>query len=456
MTFFQRLRTPFGDSQADEDARYQPRVRLVGDVLRERREELGLDLDEIGEMLRIKPAYLGSLEQGRTHDLPGPTYAIGFVRAYAEFLGMDAEPLLARFKAEASGVTARPDLTLPVPLGERSLPGGALVLMALILALCGYGVWYYLSTEERGRPERVAAVPAALQPPVPVLVAPPSPTGSAAPTTLSPSASAPASDNVENPQPVPSLFGAAAGPTPPPSAAPAAPVPSAAVAPSAATTASRSAEANPTIPSPPATNVAVANPAANPPPAAPASATTLAPGTLITAMPRTGAAASAAPTPPAPVQPSAPPSPAPSTAAAPAAPPSSPIVAAPPASASQVSPAPATQTAAVAPAAAAPPPAPNATAGAAQPARVSIRATADCWIQVRAADQSIVFSKVLKSGETYNVPAKPGLSLRTGNAGVLEIAVDGKTAPSIGGIGALRRDVSLDPSELAAGTAVHG
>jgi cytoskeleton protein RodZ len=88
--------------------------------------------------------------------------------------------------------------------------------------------------------------------------------------------------------------------------------------------------------------------------------------------------------------------------------------------------------------------------------KVTIKALADCWIRVRAPDQSIVFSRVLKSGETYTVPQRSGLSLRTGNAGALEIAVDGKIVPSIGSIGALRRDVVLDPTELAAGTAVHG
>jgi cytoskeleton protein RodZ len=110
---------------------------------------------------------------------------------------------------------------------------------------------------------------------------------------------------------------------------------------------------------------------------------------------------------------------------------------------------------AAAPSAATPASAPTAGAGAAS-GRVTIRAIADCWIQVRAPDSSIVFSRVLKSGEVYTVPARPGLSLRTGNAGALEIAVDGKTAPSIGGIGTLRRDVELDPTELEAGTAVHG
>ena len=169
----------------------QPRMRVVGDALQERREELGLDLDEIGAMLRIRPAYLAALEQGRYDDLPGAAYAIGFIRAYADFLGLNTEQVLALFKAEAAGVTARPDLALPVPLGERSLPRGALVLVALILALCGYGIWYYLSTEDRNRPERVAAVPEALRvPAAPVMVAPSSvrPTP---PADLTPSPAAP-------------------------------------------------------------------------------------------------------------------------------------------------------------------------------------------------------------------------------------------------------------------------
>jgi cytoskeleton protein RodZ len=383
LTFFQRIKTPFTESPAEEQARLQPGMRLVGDMLQERREDLGLDLEEIGAMLRIKPSYLAALEQGRTHDLPGPTYAIGFIRAYAEFLGLDAEPILARFKAEAAGITSRPDLALPVPLGERSLPGGALVLVALIVALCGYGIWYYLSTEERSRPERVAAVPSALQAPSsgPVLVPPPSP--SAAGPTVDQNSSPPAPPPPSAPAapPAPGLYGAAA-------AAPQAPTP---------------------VASPPASGAPPGTSAATTPAAAPASAP---PG----AAARPGGAVPAQQSP---TQMTAPPaSPAPATSAAP------------------------TQTAAAPPAAGS--------------GRVTIKALADCWIQVRGPDQSVVFSRVLRSGEVYNVPARPGLSLRTGNAGALEIAVDGKTVPSIGALGALRRDVVLDPNELAAGTAVHG
>jgi cytoskeleton protein RodZ len=378
VTFFQRIRTPFQETAANEQALSQPRQRQVGDVLQERREDLGLDLDEIGAMLRIKPAYLAALEQGRSDDLPGAAYAIGFIRAYSDFLGLNTEQVLARFKGEVAGVTARPDLALPVPLGERSVPGRALVLVALIVTLCGYGIWYYLSTGDRNRPERVAAVPAELRNlTTPVLVAPqpaaivpnPSPGPAQSPSSPNPAAAAP------NPNP-----GAPAKPAPQPTAAAAQPSPAPA----------QPKPAQPTAAAPPAPQQAIA--AAQPSPA--------------------------------PAQPK----------------PISPASAAPPAPAPQ-------QVAAVQPV---PGPAPTAAS------KISIRALADCWIQIRASDQSIVFSRILKSGEVYNVPVRQGLSLRTGNAGVLQIAIDGKPAPSIGGIGTLLRNVVLDPAELAAGTAVHG
>ena len=86
---------------------------------------------------------------------------------------------------------------------------------------------------------------------------------------------------------------------------------------------------------------------------------------------------------------------------------------------------------------------------------IDIRALADSWVQIRDADQGIVFARVLKTGETYRVP-RSGLILRTGNAGALEVLVDGKPAPALGALGTLRRNVTLEPDALLAGTAVRG
>ena len=78
---------------------------------------------------------------------------------------MAAYEMLRRFKAESAALDTKPDLSFPMPLGERSIPHGSMLLVALILALCGYGTWYYLATGERSPPERVSEVPDVLLPP---------------------------------------------------------------------------------------------------------------------------------------------------------------------------------------------------------------------------------------------------------------------------------------------------
>jgi cytoskeleton protein RodZ len=83
--------------------------------------------------------------------------------------------------------------------------------------------------------------------------------------------------------------------------------------------------------------------------------------------------------------------------------------------------------------------------------RTVIHATADSWIQVHNAAGDQLISRVLHPGDSYRVPEQDGLTLRTGNAGALQFLVDGSLAPSIGPLGAVRRDVLLDPYSLLGG-----
>ncbi|MBI1243638.1 MAG: DUF4115 domain-containing protein [Alphaproteobacteria bacterium] len=88
--------------------------------------------------------------------------------------------------------------------------------------------------------------------------------------------------------------------------------------------------------------------------------------------------------------------------------------------------------------------------------RIVIRATSDSWTQIRDASGSIIFSRILRPGETYNAPDRDGLVMATGNAGGLDIRVDGKQVPPVGRLGFVQRAVALDPERLAAGTAADG
>jgi cytoskeleton protein RodZ len=85
---------------------------------------------------------------------------------------------------------------------------------------------------------------------------------------------------------------------------------------------------------------------------------------------------------------------------------------------------------------------------------VVIEARMDSWIKVVDANNKTVTQKVLKAGERYVVPDQPGLVLRTGNAGGIDVIVGGRKAPPLGEVGTVLTKVSLEPSRLLDGTAV--
>ena len=89
--------------------------------------------------------------------------------------------------------------------------------------------------------------------------------------------------------------------------------------------------------------------------------------------------------------------------------------------------------------------------------RVLLRARADTWIQVRERGSgSVLFNRVLRPGETYRVPDRTGLLMTTGNAGGLEVLVEGDALPSLGGPGVVRRDLPLEPAALRQAVAAPG
>ncbi len=147
-----------GDAKGAGDDKAPPtRPReTIGDLLRRTRTEYGAEIETVAAALRIRAPYLAAIEQARYDRLPGAVYAVGFVRAYANHLGLDGEEAVRRFKQEAAGLERRRDLAFPVPLTSRSVPGGRMLLAAFVLAVCAYGIWHYLSTGDRSRPERVA------------------------------------------------------------------------------------------------------------------------------------------------------------------------------------------------------------------------------------------------------------------------------------------------------------
>ena len=83
--------------------------------------------------------------------------------------------------------------------------------------------------------------------------------------------------------------------------------------------------------------------------------------------------------------------------------------------------------------------------------RIVIRANADSWIEIQDGDGSVLLRQILRTGDSFRVPNRPGLSLMTGNAGGIEISVDGKPGRRMGPTGFVRRNIPLDPDQLSSG-----
>ncbi len=278
----------------------------AGADLRAARERIGWSLQDIATALRIRVQYLEALEAGRINDLPGNAYALGYLRTYAVALGLDPNEVARRIKAEVAAVNEKTRLAFPVPVPERGVPAGAMVLLGVLLAVGAYAGWYRLSGEGR--------LPAETSTQVPVRLA----------------SLADQSVQLQTARPVQVV---APVEPPPVQLAEAPPVPS--ISPSSAA-------------------------------AAP-----------VTPLPLPG--------------------------------------------------------------------------GQSAQSRILLRASADAWVQVRDRAGPVLLNRTLHPGETWEVPAKPNLLLTTGNAGGTDLVVDGVTIPSLGGSGAVRRDVPLDPDLIKDG-----
>lgn len=208
------------------------RYEGVGHSLKVVRERRGLSLAEVSSRLRIRRPYLEAIETGAFGELPGAVYVNGFLRQYAEFLGLEADQVLKTYQAEADAPAQRTVLNFPMPRPEERRPRLWLVVGALIVAAIVYVLWYQHQEALRFGQDLIQAVPPRLADMVPasqpIAPAPAAPSDAAVPRAAA-QAPAPASAPVAaTDMPAPAIPTSAApavtaGSPAPPAATPAEP-----------------------------------------------------------------------------------------------------------------------------------------------------------------------------------------------------------------------------------------
>jgi hypothetical protein len=112
-------------------------VFQIGTSLREARMRQGLELVDAESATKIRTRYLQALEEERFDTLPSPTYVKGFLRSYAEFLGLDGQLYVDEFNSRY--VAGDDELRPPVPRRSTASPRPhrGTESRALVLALVG-------------------------------------------------------------------------------------------------------------------------------------------------------------------------------------------------------------------------------------------------------------------------------------------------------------------------------
>lgn len=129
-----------------EDARRrradQGEAANAGEMLMAARESRGLSLAEAAARTHIKERQLAAIETMDCNALPARPYAIGFVRAYADFLELNADAVVERFKADAGFGAPKPVEVEKFEVAEKAAPANAPELSLLaVIGIIAFIMW---------------------------------------------------------------------------------------------------------------------------------------------------------------------------------------------------------------------------------------------------------------------------------------------------------------------------
>jgi cytoskeleton protein RodZ len=134
----------------------------IGSALREARERRGLSLSQVEADTKIRSRYIRALEDENFELLPGGTYAKGFLRAYADYLGLDGHLFIDEFTSRH--FDPRRELDQPIAPRPRSRPARGrresnLVVIALAAIVAVSALVFLLALGGKSPPANLPTAP---------------------------------------------------------------------------------------------------------------------------------------------------------------------------------------------------------------------------------------------------------------------------------------------------------
>ncbi len=128
------------------------KVTKVGALLKEMRLQKGLKTPDISKKLCIRKCYLDAIEESNYNEIPAFPYGIGFIRSYANFLGLNGENIVELYKEETNMVELK-DMHMLEPQPEASMPGWQYLVASLVAIAALYAGWVMYNKNETALPD---------------------------------------------------------------------------------------------------------------------------------------------------------------------------------------------------------------------------------------------------------------------------------------------------------------
>lgn len=152
-------------------------MQTVGELLRSEREKKGLSLKEIEAAISIRVLYINAIEEGNYEIIPGEVYLKGFIRNYANFLGLDGKKMVDAYREAQTPRASEPSMDTST-VGESSVvrktkrKNSSKLVEVVIILLCVAGAaWWLLGTSNNVAKEpqgNLQAQTTPVAPPVPI------------------------------------------------------------------------------------------------------------------------------------------------------------------------------------------------------------------------------------------------------------------------------------------------
>lgn len=114
----------------------------VGLMLKNVREQQNKTISEISQELCIRKIYLIAIEESDYNNIPEYPYGIGFIRSYADFLGLNGVEIVKMYKEEAEADLRKNNpYFVAEPQVEATVPSKKYLMISLIAILAVYFAW---------------------------------------------------------------------------------------------------------------------------------------------------------------------------------------------------------------------------------------------------------------------------------------------------------------------------